>query len=216
MASEENWLRFNKKAKICYLDCETFNLSQNFQINRPWSVAVLKVEGEQILEEIEVFIKWEDCKFKIGEGAARVTQFNQKTFDAKCINPKTAFEKFWPVLQWADFVVGHNLLRFDAYLLKGYAEWMGVDWKWIMDKIIDTKSIAQGLKLNQPYRPDTDNWLEYQYRLSNSVVKGIKTNLTLLAKEYGIPAEENFMHSALYDLKINKQIFDKMKFQIEK
>lgn len=215
MASEENWLRFNKKAKIVYGDCETFNLNLSFSVNRPWSIALLKCEGEQILEEVETFIKWDDCKFKIGEGAARVTQFNQKVFDSKCIDPKMAFQKLWPVLKWADYVILHNGLRFDCYLLKGYAEWMGEDWKWMMSKIIDTKSIAQGLKLNQPYRPDADNWLEYQYRLSNSVVKGIKTNLTALCKEYGIVVDETRTHGALYDLHLLKQVFEKQKFQIE-
>ena len=80
---EENWLRFNKNAKIAFIDVETYNLALNFQINRPWQVAVLKVQGEQILEEIDCLIKWEDCKFKIGAGAAAVTKFNENYFNIK-------------------------------------------------------------------------------------------------------------------------------------
>jgi hypothetical protein len=59
---EENWLRFNKDAKIALIECETFNLALNFHINRPWQVAVLKVVGEQVIEEIDCLIKWDDCK----------------------------------------------------------------------------------------------------------------------------------------------------------
>ena len=54
---EENWLRFNKKAKIALIDVETFNLALNFQINRPWQIAALKVQGETILEEIDKLVK---------------------------------------------------------------------------------------------------------------------------------------------------------------
>ena len=74
---EENWLRFNKKAKIAFIDVETFNLALNFQINRPWQVAVLKVEGETVLEDVDLMVKWDDCKFKIGDGAAKITKFDQ-------------------------------------------------------------------------------------------------------------------------------------------
>jgi DNA polymerase III epsilon subunit-like protein len=215
MNSEENWLRFNKKAKIAVCDVETFNLNLNWQVNRAWQVSCLKVEGETILEEVDCLIKWDDCKFKIGAGAAEATKFNQKHFDAHCIDPKTAFAKFWPVLKWADHIIMHNGLRFDVYLLKGYAEWMGEDWKFLVNKIIDTKSIAQGLKLNRPFNPASDDWMDYQITYSNSVVKGVKTNLTALGKEYGIPFDYENLHNAANDVKLNLLVFNKLKWLCE-
>ncbi len=91
---EEHWLRFNKQAKIAFIDVETFNLALNFQFNRPWQIAVLKVMGDNVIirpdgepDVIDVMIKWDDCKFKIGAGAALVTRFNQHVFDSKAISP---------------------------------------------------------------------------------------------------------------------------------
>ena len=212
---EENWLRFNKDAKIALIDCETFNLALNFHINRPWQVAVLKVVGEQVIEEIDCLVKWDDCKFKIGEGAAAVTKFSQAHFDANCIGPDEAFEKFWPALKWADHIIMHNGLRFDIHLLKGYAEYMGEDWSFILNKIIDTKSVAQGIKMGCPYKPNDDIWIEYQYRMANCFVKGIKTNLTALGKEYSIDHDYDKLHNAIVDLRLNLKVWNKLKYQIE-
>jgi len=212
---EENWLRFNKKAKIALIDCETFNLNLNFQINRPWQVAALKVEGETVLEEIDCLIKWDDCKFKIGEGAAKITKFNQEAFNKVAIGPDEAFPKFWEVLKWADHIIMHNGLRFDMYLLKGYAEFMGEDWSFLLNKVIDTKSVAQGIKMNCPYKPNDDIWLDYQYRMANAHVKGIKTNLTSLGKEYNIEHDYDNLHNAIVDLRLNLKVWNKLKYQIE-
>lgn len=212
---EENWIRFNKKAKIALIDCETFNLNLNFQINRPWQIAVLKVEGEDIVESVDKLIKWDDCKFKIGAGAAAITKFNQEHFDRNCVSPDDAFESIWSILRWADHIIMHNGLRFDIYLLKGYAEFMGEDWQFILDKMVDTKALAQGIKMNRPYDPKSDCWMEYQYKMANTFVKGIKTNLTLLGKEYGIEHDYDNLHNALVDLQLNLKVWNKIKYQVE-
>ena len=212
---EEKWLRFNKEAKIALIDVETFNLALNFQINRPWQIAVLKVQGESILEEIDLMIKWDDCKFKIGKGAAIVTKFNPIEYERRAITPEEAFPQIWDALKWADHIIMHNGIRFDIYLLKGYAEYMGVDWSFLIEKMIDTKAVAQGIKLNRPYNPNDDIWLEYQYRMANDFTKGIKTNMTSLGKEFGIEHDYDNLHNALVDLKLNLKIWNKLKYQLE-
>lgn len=212
---EENWLRFNKQAKIAIIDTETFNLGLNFQTNRPWQVGALKVIGETIQQEVNVFVKWEDCKFKIGAGAALVTKFNQAEFDRKAIGPDEAFHQFWPILKWADRIIMHNGLRFDMYMLKGYAEYMGEDWSFILPKVIDTKAVAQGIKLGRPYQPAQDNWLEYQYRMAADHTKGIKTKLEILGKEYQIPFDYETLHDGLNDVKLNLLVWNKLKYQLE-
>jgi DNA polymerase III epsilon subunit-like protein len=212
---EENWLRFNKQAKIAFIDVETFNLALNFQINRPWQIAVLKVLGDDVIEEVDVMIKWDDCKFKIGAGAAAVTKFNQADFDRKAILPDTAFSQIWEPLKWADHIIMHNGLRFDMYLLKGYAEFMGEDWSFLLNKIIDTKAVAQGIKLGRPYQPSNDIWLEYQYRMAADHTKGIKTNLTTLGKEFGIAHDYENLHNAICDLHLNLKVWNRLKFQLE-
>lgn len=213
---EENWLRFKKDAKLAFCDVETFNLALNFQINRPWQVAALKVVGETIVETADVMVKWDDCKFRIGRGAAAITKFNQTYFDSRAITPDEAFPQFWPILKWADHIIMHNGIRFDIYLLKGYAEYMGEDWSFLMDKIIDTKAIAQGIKLNRPFNPADDNWFEYQYRMANDFTKGIKTNLSALGREFGIEHDYDNLHNAVVDLQLNLKVWNKLKYQLEK
>lgn len=212
---DENWLRFNKQAKLAFIDVETFNLALNFQINRPWQIAVLKVVGDTVIQSIDVMVKWDDCKFSIGSEAARITRFDQKTFDKRAISPDEAFHQFWEPLKWADRIIMHNGLRFDIYLLKGYAEYMGEDWSFILDKVIDTKSVAQGIKLNRPFNPASDIWLEYQYQMANDRTKGVKTNLTSLGKEFGIAHDYENLHNALVDLELNLKVWNKLKYQLE-
>lgn len=213
---EENWLRFNKQAKLAFIDVETFNLSLNFQFNRPWQIAVLKVVGETVIESVDVMVKWADCRFSIGEEAARITRFDQKLYDRLAIPANVAFPKIWEPLKWADYIVMHNGLRFDIYLLKGFAEYMGEDWSFLLDKVIDTKAVAQGIKLNRPFNPADDVWLEYQYRMANDRTKGIKTNLTALGKENNITHDYDNLHNALVDLELNLKVWNKLKYHLEK
>jgi DNA polymerase III epsilon subunit-like protein len=210
-------LRYNKNVTYSFLDCETLNLNLNFAFNRPWQIAVINCKGGEIVQKKDVRIDWSKVapKLKIGIEAARVTHFDPVHHASLAVSPEEGFTMFWDDLKKTDYIIMHNGLRFDLYLLRGYAEYMGVDWKFIVNKIIDTKSIAQGIKLGIPYSPKQGNFLEYQYRMSNSFVRGIKTSLITLAKEYGIQFEEEKLHDALYDLEINKLVWDKLKYQIE-
>ena len=210
-------LRYNKTIKYTFLDCETFNLNLSFHFNRPWQIAVINAKGDKIVDKKDVRINWKKFAphLAIGAEAARITHFNQAIHDQLAQEPDVAFNQFWNDLKKTDYIIMHNGLRFDIYLLKGYAEFMGVPWKFIVNKVIDTKAIAQGIKMGIPYTPKQGDFVDYQYRMSNTFVKGIKTSLVTLAKEYGIEVDEAKLHDALYDLEINKQVWDKMKFQIE-
>lgn len=210
-------LRYNKNVKYAFLDCETFNLNLSFHFNRPWQIAIINVKGDKIVNSKDVRINWKKFapNLSIGAEAARITHFNQAIHDKLAVEPKEAFEQFWQDLHDTDHIIMHNGLRFDLYLLRGYAEFMGVPWKFLVNKIIDTKSMAQGIKMGIPYSPKQGNFIDYQYRMSNTFVKGIKTSLITLAKEYGIEVDESKLHDALYDLEINKKVWDKMKYQIE-
>jgi DNA polymerase III epsilon subunit-like protein len=177
----------------------------------------MNVVGDKIVEEKDIKIDWSKVapNLKIGDEAARITHFNENEHKKTAIQPEEAFHIFWEDLKNADYIVGQNILRFDIYLIKGYAEYMGVDWKWITAKIIDTKAIAQGIKMGVPYTAQQGDFIEYLYRYANQFKKGIKTSLGTLAKEYGIEVDENKQHGAAYDLFLTKSVWDKQKFQIE-
>lgn len=211
-------LRYNKNIRFVLIDCETYNLNLSFEINRPWSIGSIKFIGNNIIEENEITIDWSKVAphLKIGEAAARITRFNLQEHLKVAKQPEEVFNKLYNDMQEADYIMGHNFLRFDLYLLRGYCDYMGKDWKFIVPKIIDTKAIAQGIKMGVPYASKQGDFLEYQYRFANVHVRGIKTSLPTLTKEYGIQTDESKLHGALYDLTLNKLVWDKLKFQIEK
>lgn len=212
----EDLLRFDKTKKYCFFDLETFNLCLNFAQNRPWQVGVIMVQGGEILESHDILINWHnDCDLKIGAEAARITRYNHAKLIQNGITPKQAWEKLTTFFDSCDFICGHNIINFDIHLIKEYAKLMGSPWKHLIPKIIDTRSLIQGVKVGNPFNKERDNLIEYQYRMSNLYVKGVKTSLTTVGKEYNIEHDYDNLHDAIVDLMLNIKVWDKLKFQIE-
>ena len=209
-------LRYNSNVNYALIDLETFNLCLHFCHNRPWQVGVLEVQGDKIVGGMDIRVNWPDAPhLSIGKEAAMITHFNPEEHARLAIHQNSAFQKFWPVLQRADYIIMHNGLRFDACLLKCWAEMQGVPWKWMMPKIIDTMSVAKGIKMGIPFQPKDGSFLEYQYRMSNVIVKGIKTSLKALGPEYGIQHAYDRLHDAIVDLELNLKVWTKLKFQLD-
>lgn len=210
-------IRFNKTARFAYLDFETYNLFLHFAKNRPWQTGIIEVVGGNIVGSHDIITNWlEVCPdLFIEPEVAMMNHYSEEKVRRVGLNPEDSFKKIWPILKRADYIVWHNGLKFDIYMLKAWAEEMGEDWQWVLEKSIDTKSIAQGLKMNILFNPRQDTFLEYQYRMANIVAKGVKTKLSVLAKEYNIPVDESKLHDAIYDLTVNKAVFEKMIQQVE-
>ena len=209
-------LRFRNDVRYAFIDLETYNLCLNFYQNRPWQIGVLDVLGEKIEQASDIWVLWPDAPhLKVGREAAIITRYSHEEHMRRGILPTEAFEIFWPILQKADYIIMHNGLKFDLFLLKGYAERMGVDWKWIVPKIIDTKAVAQGIKMGIPFNPQKETYFEYQYKMSNAFARGIKTRLEVLGKEYGIEHNYDMLHNAIVDLELNLKVWNKLKHSIE-
>ena len=206
-------IRFRKDVKLTFLDFETLNLCLNFCHNLPWQAALLRVKGEEILDSANIYIKW-DTDLKVSDAAAAMNHYNQRTIDSIGISSEKAFEKIYSWIEESEYVVGHNTLGFDLHLLINFYKMYGKSTKHLSQKFIDTNTICKGIKLGIPYSPK-ENFLEYQYRMYSIRQKGLKTKMALMATEYGIEFDESLMHSADYDLKINKKLWDKIKYQIE-
>jgi DNA polymerase III epsilon subunit-like protein len=206
-------LRYDNEKTFVFIDCETFNLCLNSCHNLPWQVAMLKVKGSEIISSKDFYIKW-DTKLKIGKEAARITKFNQTKFDKRCLTPEEVFPTIKDWLSNADYIVGHNVLGFDIYLIRDYFKKMKESYHKITDKVVDTYALAKGIKLNEPYNPK-DNLMEYQYRLINKRARGIRTNLASLGKEYKIDHNHENLHDALVDLELNLKVWNKLKWQVE-
>ena len=210
---ENELLRFDKKSTFVFIDCETLNLCLNFCQNLPWQVSMIKTVGGKKVDEKDLLIKW-DTKLKISEDAKRITRYSQekvdrlgKTFDAvfPCIEE-------W--LDSCDYIVGHNILGFDIYLIKEMYLLKNKRIDHLIEKIIDTNCIAKGVKFPVDKMPNED-LIDYQYKLLHTRRKGVKTNQAALGKEYKIEHDYEKLHDAIVDLELNLKLWNKLKFQID-
>tara|TARA_R110000744_G_scaffold193521_1_gene312408 strand:+ start:1012 stop:1650 length:639 start_codon:yes stop_codon:yes gene_type:complete len=206
-------LRFEKDKTIVFIDCETFNLCLNFAHNLPWQISMLKVQGDHVQSSKDFYIKW-DTHLKIGKEAARITRYSDKKMERLGIAPEEAYPTIKDWLDNADYIIGHNILGFDIYLIKGLYEYMGHDYTPLVEKMIDTNCIARGIKSGMDYAPE-DDFLEYQYKMVNKRIKGVRTSLTALGKEYELEHDYDKLHNALVDLELNLKLWNKLKWQID-
>jgi len=206
-------IRFDEDKTFVFIDCETENLCLNSFNNLPWQIAMIKTKGGQILDSKDYYVGW-DRDVNVSVEAARITRFNPVDYDKR----KIKFEEIFPTIEdWldnADYIVGHNILGFDIYLIKDFYNYVGKDYRHLMSKIIDTNCIARGIKFELPYRT-SENFLEYQYKLVHERRKGIKTNLTALGREFQIEHDYDRLHDALVDLELNLKVWNQLKYQLE-
>lgn len=209
-------IRFNKQAKFSFIDIETYNLCLSLDYNRPWQIAIVNVEGEKIVNEKDLYIKWPEHEhIKCSEEAAKINHYNPEKIEKLGKSPEEILEIVDKDLKNSDFVCGHNVLGFDLYLLRSLYNAYSKDWKFIVDKTIDTLALARGLKMDIKYLPESDDFTNYQFKMINTFKKGVKTSLQVLAKEYDIPFDPAKLHDALYDLRINVDVWNKLKYQID-
>lgn len=210
----EHLLRFDKSKTYVFIDCETFNLCLNKVYNLPWQIAMIKAVAGKKIAEKNFYIKWK-TDLKIGDEAARITRYSQKTMDEKGISPEEAFPTIRDWLDNSDWIIAHNMLGFDLYLIKDYYRLNNLDYKHLMPKILDTNSLAKGVKLDIPYKEDEGSLIEYQYRMTNMRKKGVRTNLMALGRDYDIEHDSDKLHDAIVDLELNLKVWNKLKWQIE-
>ena len=91
---------------------------------------------------------------------------------------------------------------------------MGKCYKHIAPKMLDTNCLAKGVKFGLKFNPK-ESLLAYQYKLLHKRKKGVRTNLKALGKEYEIDFDEEKLHEALYDLELNINVWNKLKWMIE-
>jgi len=210
---DEHLLRYDKEKTYVFIDCETLNLCLNSCHNLPWQIGMIKVINGKIVDQKDIYIKW-DTDLKISDDAARITRYDQRKIDRLGVKPEDTFGVIEEWLDSCDYIVGHNTLGFDVYLIKDYYKFMGKSSEHLYPKFIDTNAIAKGIKMDMPYKAGED-LLEYQYKAYHTIKKGVKTNLTALGKEFEIDVDYNNLHDAVNDLILNIKVWDKLKWQIE-
>jgi DNA polymerase III alpha subunit (gram-positive type) len=210
---DEHLLRFSKNKTMVFIDCETENLCLHSSHNLPWQVAMIKIVNGKKVDEKDFLIK-HDREFHVSAAAARITRFNPTSHAKKAVDFHEIFPTIRDWLDNADYILGHNILGFDIYLIKGLYEKSGLDYQHLMGKILDTMCLVRGVKVGVDYKPESESVLEYQYKLLHTRKKGLKTNLQAVAKEYNIEHDYEMLHNALVDLELNVKVWNKLVYQL--
>ena len=116
---DDQYLRFDKDKKYVFIDCETLNLCLSSCHNLPWQIGMIKVTGDKIVSTKNYYVKW-DTHLKISADAARITRFNPKVLEKRGLSPEEVFPTMEDWLDNADYIVGHNILGFDLFLIKDF------------------------------------------------------------------------------------------------
>lgn len=207
-------LRYNKTKKIFLFDFETCNLNLFFDINRPWQVAWLTFDLNKVHDIQERKMKWNDFEIKIKPEVAMINHFNQSIYDREAVDEKIVFNEMYAKIEQTDYLMAHNGLGFDIFFLREWYKRHGKNYKLLHHKMIDTNCLAKGKKMNIIYSQDKD-LTEYQFKLLSKKVKGIKTKLGIIAKEYNIEHDYANLHDAKTDILLNKKVWDRIKLEVE-
>ena len=216
---DSHLMRFQKK-KFLFLDFETFNLALHDSFNLPWQVATIGIEPKNNSDSLNVtskndlYIKW-DTDLKISADASRITGYSESNFQKRCIPEEEAFKIIHKQVEDCDYVIGHNFLGFDIFLLRNWYKKHGKPHKHLPFKVIDTLAIARSIVLDYPYKAKESSMLDFQIKMLNFRKKGMKTALGALGKKYGIEHDYNKLHDALVDLELNIKVWNKLKYQID-
>ena len=210
---DEHLLRFDKKKLYVLIDCETENLCLHPSQNLPWQVGMIKAVGDKKIDEKDLLVKW-DRPLSVSREAARITRFSPLKYKKESIDIKELFPTIKDWLDSADYIIGHNILGFDIYLIKHMYEAMGESYLPLMPKIIDTNCIARGVKIGPRFDSES-SFLTWQYKMLHTRKRGVRTNLAYLGKEFKIDHDYENLHDAVNDLELNLKVWNKLKWQVE-
>ena len=211
---DEHLLRFDKTSELVFIDMETENLCLHMDYNLPWQVAMLSVKGSEVVDYYNQYLKWHR-PFNVSQGAAIATRYDAPKVERLGIPAREVVER---TVEWTDrarYIIGHNFIGFDIYLLIKFYVMCGRSIKGLAEKMIDTHPIAKGLKLQDFFDPKKSTLLEYQYRMVHTIAKGVKTNTLTLGKELEIEHDYENLHDAYVDLQLLIKIWNKLKYQVD-
>ena len=209
-----NLLRFKKNQKYVFFDFETCGLNLGSLRNKPQQLAFIVVEKDRIIDRCDYWLKWKDLN--VSEGAAKVTGWTQKKYDAKAVDPIEPINHFEKYLYDPDYLkVGHNILGFDVYMHGICRRLLNKkpDYSYL-PYLIDTLSLSRAINNDIVYNREED-FTQWQYKILSLVRPKGRNKLIDLCKKYEIEFDPKKLHDALYDIEKNYEVFKKMTWDIE-
>ena len=219
---DNHLIRFQKK-KFLFLDFETFNVCLSDKFNLPWQVATILTETVENdrgqIKSVErgrqnLYLKW-DTDLKISKEAKRITGYSETKFKSRCIPEEEAFNVIYELVEKADYLVGHNFLGFDIYLLRNWYRRHGKNYDSLPHKTLDTFAIAKAAALSHRYKSNECSLLDFQMKMIGIRKRGLRTSLGALGKSNSIEHNYANLHDALVDLELNIKIWEKLKYQLD-
>ena len=85
-----------------------------------------------------------------------------------------------------------------------------------MSKVHYLNSHVEKFKENNKIKLNNeDDFLSWQYRLNHLIERGLSCNLKQCCKDFDVPFDATKLHDALYDIRVNYEVFKKMIWEIE-
>lgn len=204
MSIGSDLLRFSNR-KLLFADTETNGLNL-MNMTLPFQVAWIVADRYKVLESHQYYLKWPD--YRMGKWAGEITGFNPNWVRTGT-DPEhvlRAFESY--VMDDQYIIVGHNII-YDVYIYNLWRRQLGLKPNWEpLSRLIDTNLLARAHK--EGWKPDRSNLKAWHYKALAGFRKGVKTNLTLMCKELGVPIDETKTHNAAYDLSVNWEVYRKL------
>ena len=202
---KEELLRFKNKQKYMVFDFETCSLNLCNKNNKPWQVGFILCEGDKIIEEHDYLIKWD--KLDVSADAAKITGFNRGKYDREAVDAEKVLGLLEKYLYNPEYIkLGHNLLGFDVYIHSIFRRLLNKkpDYSYLTE-LIDTLCVAKAI--HKEIKPPKENLLSWQYKLTSFRERGMKASITALCKAYDLNFDASKLHDAIYDVKMNFEIF---------
>ena len=212
---KEDLLRFNNRQKFVVFDFETCSLNLASKNNKPWQLAYIVYQGDKKIEEHNYFIKWENLP--ISDEAKKITNFNETKYKKMAVDPEQVLQGFDKFLYDPQYLkLGHNILGFDIYMHNILRKSCGLksDYSYI-ESSIDTLCLAKAIKKDMSPPKNKQEFSFWQFKLSSFFERGMKNSIQALCKEYDIDFDAKKLHDALYDIKLNYEIFRRQLWQVE-
>ena len=191
--------------KKLYLDLESTGLDPN--VSHLIQFGSIIDDNGKITED-EFVIKKD---IVVSEKTTQLTSITQEQVN-EGIDPLIAFGRIASLIETSDVLVGHNIIKFDLpFIVVRSNIWDIAINPHPGQVIIDTAALFKAVKGH--YIPMPNETLEqFQRRVLNYRVLGLKFNLDLAMKHFGIEIKEGEdRHTALADIRYTKLVYEQLR-----
>lgn len=193
-----NLLKYNlEDKKFVTFD---FEGDLNLFYSTPFQLGFTVSQGKKIIEEYDFYIKWPNLH--ISNFVKKYAHYNEARMIKDGLPPLEVFNVFEKYMNNPEYhYVGANILAFDTMLMYNCLKRLGLKHSYdFLNRTYDVNALFKLYKLG--IKPNNDDLLSQQYSMNDFKLKGLKSNVAYVAKEFGVEFDENKMHDGAYDCRV--------------